>query len=119
MVGVCSDEIVSLHKSDTAMNHEERSVTLTFHFRYFDWLKPLLCSCESVRHCRWVDEIVKEAPWVIDQTFLDKWAIDYVAHDEAPYASGDHDDVYAYVKSQGQQYQKHMIIELYLQAWNT
>lgn len=36
MVGVCSDEIVSLHKSDTAMNHEERSVALIFHFRCFD-----------------------------------------------------------------------------------
>ena len=27
--------------------------------------------------------------------------IDYVAHDEDPYASGGYDDVYAYVKSQG------------------
>lgn len=53
---------------------------------------------------------------MIDQPFLDKWAIDYVAHDEAPYASADHDDVYAYVKSQGQEFQKIMIIELYLKA---
>jgi choline-phosphate cytidylyltransferase len=48
-----------------------------------------------------VDEIVQDAPWVIDADFLDKWEIDYVAHDEQPYASTTHDDVYAFVKSQG------------------
>lgn len=57
--------------------------------------------CEAVRHCRWVDEVVQEAPWVIDADFLDKWEIDYVAHDEDPYLSAGHDDVYALSKSQG------------------
>ncbi|TBU44614.1 hypothetical protein BD309DRAFT_958045, partial [Dichomitus squalens] len=57
--------------------------------------------CESVRHCRWVDEVIPDAPWVIDQSFLDKYQIDYVAHDEDPYVSGNHDDVYAFVKNQG------------------
>jgi choline-phosphate cytidylyltransferase len=27
---------------------------------------------ESVRHCKWVDEVVEDAPWLIDQEFLDK-----------------------------------------------
>ena len=42
-----------------------------------------------------------DAPWVIDQDFLDKYAIDYVAHDDSPYAGIGTDDVYSYVKSQG------------------
>lgn len=56
---------------------------------------------ESLRHCKWVDEVVENAPWVIDQEFLDKHRIDYVAHDDIPYKSGDVDDVYSFVKKQG------------------
>ncbi|KAH9922341.1 uncharacterized protein BXZ73DRAFT_79735 [Epithele typhae] len=59
--------------------------------------------CEAVRHCRWVDEIIPDAPWVLDAAFIEKiqHQIDYVAHDEDPYASGVHDDVYAFVKNAG------------------
>jgi choline-phosphate cytidylyltransferase len=57
--------------------------------------------CEAVRHCRWVDEVVPDAPWVIDAAFIDKYNIDYVAHDEEPYLSAGHEDVYAFVKSLG------------------
>jgi glycerol-3-phosphate cytidylyltransferase-like family protein len=57
--------------------------------------------CEAVRHCRWVDEVVPEAPWVIDAAFLMKHNIDYVAHDDEPYMSAGHNDVYAFVKSLG------------------
>ncbi|KAI0776782.1 hypothetical protein BD413DRAFT_522611, partial [Trametes elegans] len=81
LVGVNSDEQCAEHKNMTIMSHAER--------------------CEAVRHCRWVDEVVPEAPWVIDAAFVDKYEIDYVAHDEDPYASSGHDDVYAYVKSLG------------------
>ncbi len=59
------------------------------------------CSLEAARHCRWVDEVVPEAPWIIDQEFLDKYQIDYVAHDEDPYVAEGHEDVYSFVKSQG------------------
>ncbi len=31
-----------------------------------------MCRCEAVRHCRWVDEVVPEAPWVIDGPFIEK-----------------------------------------------
>ncbi|KAG8965694.1 hypothetical protein FRC00_003169 [Tulasnella sp. 408] len=83
MVGVCSDELCSEHKSRTVMTHIER--------------------CESVRHCRWVDEIIPDAPWVINQEFIDKYRIDYVAHDDDPYKGSDgSDDVYHYVKQTGQ-----------------
>jgi choline-phosphate cytidylyltransferase len=82
--------------------------------------------CEAVRHCRWVDEVVPDAPWVIDNDFLEKvrptflphdalsptradacflcsrqYNIDYVAHDVDPYGSAGHDDVYAFCKIRG------------------
>ncbi|CED82707.1 choline-phosphate cytidylyltransferase [Phaffia rhodozyma] len=81
LIGVCSDELCAAHKSLPAMTHKER--------------------CESVGHCRWVDEVVPEAPWEITQEFLDKYKIDYVAHDEEPYKSSGKDDVYGFVKDQG------------------
>ena len=56
---------------------------------------------EAARHCRWVDEVVAEAPWVLTEDFIKKYEIDYVAHDEDAYACAGHDDVYSHVKSQG------------------
>ncbi|KAG6335057.1 hypothetical protein ID866_4035 [Astraeus odoratus] len=57
--------------------------------------------CEAVRHCRWVDEVIPNSPWILNAAFLEKWKIDYVAHDEVPYVAEGHDDVYAFVKQQG------------------
>jgi choline-phosphate cytidylyltransferase len=37
----------------------------------------------------------------MDAEFLSTWEIDYVAHDEEPYVSAGHDDVYSFVKEQG------------------
>ncbi|CAH9142802.1 unnamed protein product [Cuscuta epithymum] len=58
---------------------------------------------ESLRHCKWVDEVIPDAPWVINQEFLDKHRIDFVAHDALPYAdaSGAGKDVYEFVKAVG------------------
>lgn len=56
---------------------------------------------EAVRHCKWVDEVVQDAPWFVDQEFLDSHKIDYVAHDAEPYQSKESGDVYAFVKEQG------------------
>ncbi|EIM80075.1 uncharacterized protein STEHIDRAFT_68593, partial [Stereum hirsutum FP-91666 SS1] len=81
IVGVNSDELVKAHKASTIMRHAER--------------------CEAVGHCRWVDQVVPEAPWVLDEEFVEKYQIDYVAHDDDPYVSAGHDDVYSYVKSKG------------------
>ncbi|KAF7297107.1 Cholinephosphate cytidylyltransferase [Mycena indigotica] len=81
LVGVNSDEQVREHKARGIMTHAER--------------------LEAVRHCRWVDQVVPDAPWIIDQAFIDKHQIDYVAHDEVPYAAVGHDDVYAFCKKQG------------------
>ncbi|XP_043688993.1 choline-phosphate cytidylyltransferase 2-like isoform X1 [Telopea speciosissima] len=83
LVGCCNDEITHKFKGKTVMTEDERY--------------------ESLRHCRWVDEVIPDAPWVMTQEFLDKHKIDYVAHDSLPYAdaSGAGKDVYEFVKSIG------------------
>jgi hypothetical protein len=50
-----------------------------------------------------VDEVIPDAPWVITKEFLDAHGIDFVAHDDLPYAdtSGQVDDVYGPVKAMG------------------
>jgi glycerol-3-phosphate cytidylyltransferase-like family protein len=62
MVGVFSDQLCQLHNVPTTVPHVER--------------------CEVVRHCRWVDEVVAEAPWSLDKEHLVHQRIDYVALDE-------------------------------------
>ncbi|GAB4847797.1 T-complex protein 1 subunit alpha [Ancistrocladus abbreviatus] len=83
LVGCCNDEITHKYKGKTVMTDAERY--------------------ESLRHCKWVDEVIPDAPWVINQEFLDKHQIDYVAHDSLPYAdaSGAGKDVYEFVKAVG------------------
>ncbi|KAI9082312.1 hypothetical protein K1719_035735 [Acacia pycnantha] len=83
LVGCCNDEVTLKYKGKTVMTEAERY--------------------ESLRHCKWVDEVIPDAPWVMTQEFIDKHRIDYVAHDALPYAdaSGVGNDVYEYVKSIG------------------
>ncbi|KAF3924249.1 hypothetical protein ABW21_db0204393 [Orbilia brochopaga] len=56
---------------------------------------------ETLRHCKWVDEVVEDAPWIVTPDFLEKHAIDYVAHDDEPYAGTDTDDIYKPCKEAG------------------
>ncbi|KAJ6811386.1 choline-phosphate cytidylyltransferase 2-like [Iris pallida] len=83
LVGCCNDEITHRYKGKTVMTEAERY--------------------ESLRHCKWVDEVIPDAPWVLNQEFIDKHNIDYVAHDALPYAdaSGAGNDVYEFVKAIG------------------
>ncbi|XP_074294259.1 choline-phosphate cytidylyltransferase 2-like [Silene latifolia] len=83
LVGVCSDAITHEFKGKTVMTEAERY--------------------ESLRHCKWVDEVIPNAPWVVNQEFLDQHKIDFVAHDSLPYAdtSGAGKDVYEFVKAAG------------------
>ncbi|KAK7393803.1 hypothetical protein VNO78_22367 [Psophocarpus tetragonolobus] len=83
LVGCCCDAVTHKYKGKTVMTEDERY--------------------ESLRHCKWVDEVIPDAPWVINQEFLDKHKIDYVAHDSLPYAdtSGVANDVYEFVKAVG------------------
>lgn len=81
IVGVCSSATCQQHKSKPVLSDFERA--------------------ESVRNCRWVDQVIEDAPWVIDQEFINKHSIDFVAHDDEPYVAQGHEDVYAFVKAQG------------------
>jgi choline-phosphate cytidylyltransferase len=78
---VCSDELTNRRKGKTVMSDGERY--------------------EAVRHCRYVDEVVKDAPWELDDAFLEQHKIDFVAHDEEPYTTGSGVDVYAHLKERG------------------
>ncbi|SCU79141.1 LAFA_0B01024g1_1 [Lachancea sp. 'fantastica'] len=56
---------------------------------------------ETLRHCKWVDEVIEDAPWCLTTEFLEEHNIDYVAHDDLPYAASDSDDIYRPVKELG------------------
>ncbi|KAL4624875.1 choline-phosphate cytidylyltransferase B [Arapaima gigas] len=81
IVGVCSDELTLKYKGFTVMTEEERY--------------------EALRHCRYVDEVLRDAPWTITPDFLEKHKIDFVAHDDIPYSSAGSEDVYKHIKDAG------------------
>ncbi|KAI4285313.1 MAG: hypothetical protein L6R38_000737 [Xanthoria sp. 2 TBL-2021] len=56
---------------------------------------------ETVRHCKWVDEVIPNCPWVVSPEFLEEHQIDYVAHDDLPYGADEGDDIYAPIKKSG------------------
>ncbi|KAL8711323.1 MAG: hypothetical protein Q9220_004220 [cf. Caloplaca sp. 1 TL-2023] len=56
---------------------------------------------ETVRHCKWVDEVIPNCPWIVTPDFLEEHKIDYVAHDDLPYGADEGDDIYAPIKKQG------------------
>ena len=49
-ISVCSDELTYANKGRTVMNEGERY--------------------EAIRHCRYVDEVLTEAPWTLTPEFL-------------------------------------------------
>ena len=81
IVGVSGDEETIEKKGRTVMNEQERT--------------------DSVLHWKWADEVIWPCPWVIDVGFLEKHKIDYVAHDDLPYNSAGHGDIYAEIKKLG------------------
>jgi cytidyltransferase-like protein len=60
-VGIFSDELCQTYQcqSPLKVSHAER--------------------CEVVRHCRWVDEIIPDAPWAVDDQFILQRKFDYLA----------------------------------------
>ncbi|KAI1891275.1 hypothetical protein AGOR_G00142100 [Albula goreensis] len=81
IVGVCSDDLTHRYKGFTVMTEEERY--------------------EALRHSRYVDEVVRDAPWTLSHDFLEKHKIDFVAHDDIPYSSAGSEDVYKHIKEAG------------------
>ena len=60
LVGISSDETVQANKRSPILTMEERVA--------------------SVAGCRYVDEVVPNAPWVIDAAWIKKHRIDLVVH---------------------------------------
>ncbi|KAJ8972506.1 hypothetical protein NQ314_000150 [Rhamnusium bicolor] len=81
IVGVCSDKMLHKFKGRTVLNEEERY--------------------DAIQHCRYVDEVLRDAPWEYSDEFLKKYKIDFVAHDDEPYASENTDDTYGELKKRG------------------
>ncbi|KAI0386693.1 choline-phosphate cytidylyltransferase [Hypomontagnella monticulosa] len=81
IVGVTGDEETHKRKGLTVLSGKERA--------------------ETLRHCKWVDEVVENCPWIVTPEFLEKHKIDYVAHDDIPYGAAEGDDIYAPIKKAG------------------
>lgn len=56
---------------------------------------------ETLRHCKWVDEVVEDAPWCITEEFVNEHKIDFVAHDDLPYSSTETEDIYDPLRRMG------------------
>ncbi|KAL1956968.1 hypothetical protein VTO42DRAFT_6457 [Malbranchea cinnamomea] len=82
IVGVTGDAETHKRKGLTVLNEVERA--------------------ETVRHCKWVDEVIPRCPWIVTPEFLEEHQIDYVAHDDIPYGADEGDDIYAPIKERGQ-----------------
>ncbi|PWY81818.1 hypothetical protein BO70DRAFT_362251, partial [Aspergillus heteromorphus CBS 117.55] len=81
IVGVTGDDETHKRKGLTVLSGAERA--------------------ESLRHCKWVDEVIPDCPWIVTPEFIDDHQIDYVAHDDLPYGADEGDDIYAPIKAQG------------------
>lgn len=81
LVGVVNDELTRRFKGPTIVPEK---------WRY-----------DRVRHCRYVDEVVADAPWVLSEDFLKVNKIDFVAHDDLPYKCESQEDVYKHIKALG------------------
>ena len=73
LVGVCED---------TAVEHNKRKPILTMEERV-----------ASVAGCRYVDEVLPNAPWIMDRTWIEKHNIDLVVHGD-DYAPEYREEVY-------------------------
>lgn len=81
VVGVHSDAEIERHKGPPVMNEKERY--------------------EAVRACKWVDEVVEDAPYVTELETLNKYNIDFCVHGEDITTDENGVDCYAKVKAAG------------------
>lgn len=81
VVGVHSDEDISKHKGIPVCTEEERYV--------------------AVEACKWVDEIVRGAPYVTELEVMDKYGCAFCVHGDDLVTTADGNDTYAAVKEAG------------------
>lgn len=81
LVGLPNDTETHARKGLTVMTDKERA--------------------ETLRHCKWVDEVIENAPWCITTEFVEEHKIDFVAHDDLPYASAETEDIYDPLRRMG------------------
>eukprot|EP01129_Flabellula_baltica_P002416 TRINITY_DN12228_c0_g1_i1.p1 TRINITY_DN12228_c0_g1~~TRINITY_DN12228_c0_g1_i1.p1 ORF type:complete len:252 (-),score=63.24 TRINITY_DN12228_c0_g1_i1:36-758(-) len=81
IVGVSGDEETNRIKGKTVLNQEQRS--------------------ESVRHCRYADEVICPGPWVVTDEFLVEHDIDFVVHGPDISYDENGNDCYAHLKEIG------------------
>jgi choline-phosphate cytidylyltransferase len=81
VVGVTGDAETHKRKGLTVLSAKERA--------------------ETVRHCKWVDEVIEDCPWIVTPEFLEENRLDYVAHDDLPYGAAEGDDIYQPIKAAG------------------
>ncbi|RFU29677.1 hypothetical protein B7463_g6678, partial [Scytalidium lignicola] len=81
IVGVTGDKETHKRKGLTVLSGQERA--------------------ETLRHCKWVDEVIDDCPWIVTPEFLNEHQIDYVAHDDLPYVADEGDDIYKPIKEAG------------------
>ena len=80
LVGIHSDEAVQANKRNPILSMEERVA--------------------SVEGCRYVDEVVPDAPWIMDAAWIEKHKIDLVVHGD-DYSSDQIEHVYKVPISMG------------------
>ena len=80
LVGIDSDETAQANKRNPILNMEERIA--------------------SVAGCRYVDEVVPDAPWIMDAAWIEKHKIDLVVHGD-DYSSDQIEQIYKVPISMG------------------
>lgn len=81
LVGVVNDEVTTKHKGKAVLSHEER--------------------VESVSHCRYVDEVIPNAPWTVDAAFLAQHKIEFIVHGFKSSKEVEEDELYKFPKHLG------------------
>ncbi len=116
VVGVHSDAEIAKNKGPPVMNEEERfehfnappptDAELKIHRSHRQRLtSSVWCTCrnryKAVEACKWVDEVVRDAPYVTQVDWLDKYNIDFCVHGDDVTTASDGTDCYALVKAAG------------------